>query len=121
MIGKHYQLFGGKTMEINLERIQNTLIVKLAGEIDHHSAANIRTAVDNELTFSPIKNIVFDFGGVTFMDSSGIGMVIGRYKQAKARGGKILIVRAKPQVDKLLELSGIKKIIEINGEVGNLG
>ena len=108
-------------MEINLERIQNTLIVKLSGEIDHHSATEIRTKVDNELTFSPIKNIVFDFAGVTFMDSSGIGMVIGRYKQVQARGGKTLIVRARPQVDRLLELSGIKKIIEINGEVSDLG
>jgi len=110
-------------MEINLERIQNTLIVKLAGEIDHHSAADVRMAVDKELHFSPIKNIVFDFDGVTFMDSSGIGMVIGRYKQARARGGKTLIIRAKPQVDKMLELSGIKKIIEINADVEarNLG
>jgi len=108
-------------MEINLEKIQNTLVVKLEGEIDHHSAAAVRNTVDNELAFSPIKNIVFDFGGVTFMDSSGIGMVIGRYKQIKARGGKTLIVRAKPQVDRMLELSGIKKIIEINGEATNLG
>ena len=102
-------------MEINLEKIQNTLIIKLIGEIDHHSAANIRAAVDKELEFSSVKNIVFDLDGVTFMDSSGIGMIIGRYKQAQARGGKTLIVRAKPQVDKLLELSGIKKIIEIGG------
>jgi len=110
-------------MEINLERIQNTLIVKLAGELDHHSAADIRQAVDKELYFTPIKNIVFDFDGVTFMDSSGIGMVIGRYKQVRARGGKTLIIRAKPQVDRILELSGIKKIIEINGDVeaSNLG
>jgi len=107
-------------MEINLERIQNTLIVKLSGEIDHHSAAEIRTKVDNELAFSPIKNIVFDFANVTFMDSSGIGMVIGRYKQIHARGGKTLIVRARPQVDRLLELSGIKKIIEINGKIGEV-
>ena len=108
-------------MEINLEKIQNTLIVKLAGEIDHHSAADIRMKVDKELHFSPIKNIVFDFDGVTFMDSSGIGMVIGRYKQARERGGRTLVIRAKPHVDRILELSGIKKIIEINGEVGNLG
>ena len=109
-------------MEINLEKIQNTLVVKLAGEIDHHSAADIRTAVDKELEFSPIKNIVFDFADVTFMDSSGIGMVIGRYKQVKARGGKTLIIRANPNVDKLLEMSGIKKIFEINNEgVTNLG
>jgi stage II sporulation protein AA (anti-sigma F factor antagonist) len=77
--------------------------------------------VDKELHFSPIKNIVFDFDEVNFMDSSGIGMVIGRYKQIQARGGKTLIIRARPQVDRILELSGIKKIIEINGEVGNLG
>ena len=102
-------------MEIRTEAIQSTLVVKLSGEIDHHSAEEIRKTVDAEIEKSRIKNLVFDFDEVTFMDSSGIGVIIGRYKQIRARGGKTLIIRAKPQIDKLLELSGIKKIIETGG------
>ena len=99
-------------MNIKTEAIQGTLIVKISGDIDHHSATEIRETIDAEMEKFRIKNLVFDFDKVTFMDSSGIGVIIGRYKQIRARGGKTLIIRAKPQVDKLLELSGIKKIIE---------
>ena len=49
---------------------------------------------------------------MTFMDSSGIGVIIGRYKQIQARGGKVMIIRVKPQVDKVLEVSGLKKIMD---------
>jgi len=55
---------------------------------------------------------VLDFDGVTFMDSSGIGVIVGRYKQISARGGKIMAIRVKPQVDKIFEISGLKKILD---------
>ncbi len=99
-------------MEVRLESYGTTLVAKLEGEIDQSCSAEIREKIDREINLHNINNLVMDFYGVTFMDSSGIGMLIGRYKQIKARGGKMMVIRTRPQVDKILELSGIKKIIE---------
>ncbi len=99
-------------MEINIESIGTTLVAKLKGEIDHHTAPTLREALDREIALHSTQNIVLDFDGVTFMDSSGIGVIVGRYKQISARGGKMMIIRVKPQVDKILEISGLKKILD---------
>ena len=99
-------------MEIRIESIGTTLVVKLSGEIDQSCAEEIRSDIDREITLRHVQNLILDFATVDFMDSSGLGMIIGRYKQMKARGGKTMIIRAKPQVDKILSLSGLKKIIE---------
>ena len=68
--------------------------------------------LDQEIEKALPTQLTLDLSGVTFMDSSGIGVIIGRYKQIKARGGKTMIIRARPQVDKILELSGLKKIMD---------
>lgn len=99
-------------MNIKLENIGTTLVAKLGGELDHHTAPALRDALDREIALNNTRNIVLDFDGVTFMDSSGIGVIIGRYKQIAALGGKVMIIRVKPQVDKILELSGLKKILD---------
>lgn len=99
-------------MNIRIDYIDTTLVVKLSGEIDQSCANEIRSDIDREIQLKNVKNLIFDFGGVTFMDSSGIGVILGRYKQIKARGGKTMIVRPQPQVDKILELSGLKKIMD---------
>lgn len=99
-------------MEVRMENIGTTLVVKLAGEIDHHSAPELKSEIDRAIGLRSIINLVLDFEGVTFMDSSGIGVIIGRYKQIQARGGKTMIIRVKPQVDKVLEISGVKKLLE---------
>lgn len=99
-------------MNIKLENIGTTLVVKLTGEIDHHTAPEIRDVIDREISINNTKNVVLDFDGVSFMDSSGIGMIVGRYKQISARGGKVMLIRVKPQVDKILEISGLKKLLD---------
>lgn len=99
-------------MDIKLENIGTTLVVKIEGEIDHHTAPMLREKVDRELNSKNIVNLVLDFDGVSFMDSSGIGVIAGRYKEIHARGGKVMIIRVKPQVDKILELSGMKTLLE---------
>ena len=99
-------------MDMRMEYIGTTLVVKLEGEIAQSCAAEIRTDIDREIQLKNVRNLILDFAGVTFMDSSGIGVIIGRYKQIKARGGKTMIIRARPQVDKILELSGLKKILD---------
>ncbi len=99
-------------MEMRLETVGTTLVVKLDGEIDQSNATEIREKIDREISIHNMKNLVLDFDKVTFMDSSGIGMLIGRVKLIKARGGKILIIRTQPQVDKIIELAGLKKIMD---------
>lgn len=99
-------------MDIKIENIGTTLVAKLTGELDHHTAPDLRDALDREMALNNTVNIVLDFDGVTFMDSSGIGVIVGRYKQISARGGKVMVIRVKPQVDKILEISGLKKILE---------
>ncbi len=100
-------------MEIRLENLGTTLVVKLCGELDHSCAAEIRERLDKEITLHGINNLVMDFYDVPFMDSAGIGMLLGRYKLIKARGGKMLIIRTCAQVDKIIELAGLKKLMDI--------
>ena len=99
-------------MDIRLEVIGTTLVVKIDGEIDHHTVAKIRTEIEREMTLKNIVNLILDFDGVTFMDSSGIGMIAGRYKEINARGGKVMLIRVNAQIDKILEVSGLKRIME---------
>jgi len=99
-------------MNVSLELIGVTLVVKLEGELDHHTSQYVKEEIGRSINLNNIKNLVLDFDKVTFMDSSGIGLILGRYKEIKSRGGKLLLVRAQPQVRKILELSGVKKILE---------
>ena len=99
-------------MDMRLECLGATLVVKLNGELDQSCVPEIREKIDKEISAHNINNLIMDFYGVSFMDSSGIGMLLGRYKLIKARGGKMLIIRTRPQVDKVIELAGLKKIIE---------
>ena len=99
-------------MDVRLEVIGTTLVVKIDGEIDHHSAAKIKAEIEREMNLNNIVNLILDFDGVTFMDSSGIGMIAGRYKEINARGGKVMLIRVNSQIDKILEISGLKTILE---------
>ena len=87
------------------------LYIPLAGEIDHHSAENLRERIDHAFENSNCKQMIFDFTEVTFMDSSGIGMVIGRYKNAEKRGGTVALVGMKPELTRIYQISGLAKII----------
>ncbi len=100
-------------MEMEYNRQKRCLIVKVTGELDHHSAVDVREHVDHELTCGQAKNLIFDFADLEFMDSSGIGVVIGRYKMVTSMGGKVAIAGAKPGVDRILLLSGIHKIMPV--------
>ena len=90
-----------------------TLIVTVTGDIDQHNAAQIREQVDLRISHENVKKLIFDFSKLDFMDSSGIGIIIGRYKLMTAVNGSVSIIVTKPTVRKLLELSGIKRIVKI--------
>ena len=107
-------------MDIRLERIGATLVAKLDGELDHHTASYVRDTIDKEINLNKINNLILDFDKVSFMDSSGIGVIAGRYKIINSLGGKTMIIRANEQVDKILEISGLKKILEVNKAGGEI-
>lgn len=89
------------------------LTLKLTEEIDENTTEKIRRKIDNEITRFLPRKVVFNFSNVTFMDSAGIGMLLGRYKVIKMLGGTLEIVNVNRQIKKLFEMSGILKIIPI--------
>ena len=90
---------------------ERILIATLGGELDHVQAERLRGQIDAAYDKSPCKHIIFDMGAVTFMDSSGIGMVIGRYKNAEKRGGQLALVNMTDSIRRLYEVSGLSKIV----------
>lgn len=93
------------------EKKERRLIVFLEGELDHRSAAGMRAEIDNQLRDKKIAELVIDMGGLTFMDSSGIGLILGRYKLMARRGGTVLISRPGKRLDRLLGLSGVYDLV----------
>ncbi|WP_378955645.1 anti-sigma F factor antagonist [Pelosinus sp. sgz500959] len=93
---------------------RGVLIVRVDGELDMHVADEFRQRVDHALSTSGVKNILFNFGTVHFIDSSGIGVILGRYKKICILGGKVLVTNVQPQVLKIFELSGLLKIITLH-------
>ena len=100
-------------MTIELSGEQKLLTVRLEGELDHFRAGNIKKAVEDELLKTGAVNIAFDFSGISFMDSSGIGLILGRYKTVKALGGRIVLFGMRPGIERIMRMSGIDKVAEI--------
>ena len=92
---------------------KNLIIEFLTSELDHHITNEVRDEIDIILDSKSIKNIVFDFKNIRFMDSSGIGVIIGRYKKISSEGGKVSVVNVNDRVKKIFNLSGMNKIINI--------
>ena len=92
------------------------LMLEITEEVDHHSAENIRRKADYEIQRYMPKKAIFDFSGVTFMDSSGIGMILGRYKMLMMLDGTLGIINVKPSIRRIMEMSGLLKIIPIYDE-----
>ncbi|MBU5486584.1 anti-sigma F factor antagonist [Clostridium sp. MSJ-8] len=99
-------------MYLRFQKKLDTLVVDLVGELDHHYADLVRTKIDDRIDRDNIKNVILNFGEVTFMDSSGIGAIVGRYKKIKKKQGSFCITDARNNVSKVLELSGLLKVID---------
>lgn len=97
-------------MEFGL--VDSTLLVTLVGEIDHHTCAKLRQAIDTAYQKQHAKNILFNFESVTFMDSSGIGLLMGRYKQVTLDGGKIGLYHVPKDIERILKMSNIGKLMK---------
>lgn len=91
----------------------NNLIVNLNGELDHHSAQLISGKIDSEIVNTTTKNLLIDFSRVTFMDSSGIGVVVGRYKNILQLKGNLVLINPSTQIKRIFEMSGILKQVKV--------
>lgn len=89
------------------------LTLKITEEIDEHSTEKLRRKIDNEITRFLPRKVIFDFSNVSFMDSAGIGMLLGRYKVIKMLGGQLELINVNKQIEKIFEISGILKIIPL--------
>lgn len=100
-------------MKIEFETARDLLVVRLAGELDEHTAAQFRAAVEERLDEDGERDLALDLSAVTFIDSSGLGAILGRYKRLSQAERRMAIFGASPQVRRILELSGLLKIIPL--------
>lgn len=100
-------------MSVKVESKDKVMTAYLGGEIDHHTAMDIRTEIDMNISSLKPEILVLDFASVTFMDSSGIGLVIGRHNIIKDSGGKIILQNMTVQIKKVMKLSGLDSIATI--------
>ena len=100
-------------MEEDYKIIDHYLMIRLPEEIDHHSCCVICRRADHMMLDNSVSHIVFDFSDTKFMDSSGIGVLAGRYRKISCFGGKVYVIHANRRIRKILEMSGIGDIVEM--------
>lgn len=105
---------GGVFMKYQVQ--ENCLTIYLPREVDHHNAEEIKREADAVIDRNHIKYVIFDFDKTDFMDSSGIGVIMGRYKTVSLIGGEVWAVHARERIKKILMLSGVTKIMQIYEE-----
>lgn len=100
-------------LAVNLELKHTVLCIRLDGELDHHTADMLRSQVEEYLRKHTVNHIVLNLEGLSFMDSSGLGVILGRYKQIKSQNGEMVVCAISPAVKRLFEMSGLFKIIKL--------
>jgi stage II sporulation protein AA (anti-sigma F factor antagonist) len=102
---------GRQPVLLDVEIKNDTLLVRPNGELDLGVADRFRRTLDETIEKGKAKNLVFNLARVSFVDSSGLGVLLGRYKRVSKQGGKVFIVSPQPQVRKVLDLSGLLRIM----------
>ncbi|MBM7661142.1 stage II sporulation protein AA (anti-sigma F factor antagonist) [Bacillus mesophilus] len=101
------------SLSIDLEIKHSVLCIRLVGELDHHTAEELRAKVTASLEKNNINHIILNLEQLSFMDSSGLGVILGRYKQIKNAGGEMVVCAISPAVKRLFDMSGLFKIIRL--------
>ncbi|HET7560096.1 MAG TPA: anti-sigma factor antagonist [Limnochordia bacterium] len=101
-------------MQIKAERLSDTLIVRMKGELDLHTAADFKAEVDRHFERSArLRHVVLVMNEVDFVDSSGIGAILGRYKKLLGHGGRMVLAGLAPNVKKAFSFSGVDRVVQI--------
>jgi stage II sporulation protein AA (anti-sigma F factor antagonist) len=101
------------SLKIDMDVKNNVLCIRLDGELDHHTADELRELASKAIEQENIRHIVLNLEQLTFMDSSGLGVILGRYKQIKQVNGEMVVCAISPAVKRLFEMSGLFKIIRL--------
>lgn len=101
-------------MAVEISLSGEVITARLSGEIDHHSALGLRKEIDNSIELNMPSLVILDFERVSFMDSSGIGLIMGRYKNLSKRGASLSICGVNPNLYKMMRLSGIERIVKVD-------
>jgi stage II sporulation protein AA (anti-sigma F factor antagonist) len=99
-------------MQSSFQVTDDILIAVAYGEIDHHTASKLRDEIDEAMTAFHCRHLILDMKRVSFMDSSGIGVVLGRYKKIKRKGGKLYVTGCSDYIEKILHMAGVFKVTE---------
>ena len=97
-------------MDVKIITDHGEMTAKLFCEIDHHKARSMRETIDSAAERNKPTVLYLDFGGVTFMDSSGIGLIMGRYRTMKLLGGEVRVLNIPPSMERMVELSGLSAL-----------
>lgn len=100
-------------MEIKNMGEKRAILIKVDGELDHHLASKIKEEADRKMCATNAVNVIFDLSGMTFMDSAGIGVMMGRYKKARTLGGKTAVYGTNAQTLRIIKMCGMDKVIKI--------
>ncbi len=100
-------------MAIRIQQTGEVLSAYLIGELDHHTAKEMREEIDDAIDLNMPTLLIIDFGEVSFMDSSGIGLVMGRYKKLMRTGATMHITGTSPQIYKVMRLAGIERLARL--------
>lgn len=92
----------------------NYLFIQMPREVDHYKSEIIRQEADELLKDPKVEHIVFDFANTDFMDSSGIGVIVGRYQKIACFGGRVIAIHASERIKRIILMSGMQRFIEIS-------
>ena len=99
--------------QVTYEERGDSLVIRVGGEIDHHGAVSVRTGIDDVLASERPQKVYLELSGVSFMDSSGLGLIMGRFALVKRYGGKMAVLDPSPAVLKMMNLAGMERMIPI--------
>jgi stage II sporulation protein AA (anti-sigma F factor antagonist) len=105
----------GSAVEVQIDKdvVTGILVVRLRGELDHHAVEPLRDEIEQSLENTHYRGLVLSFQGIDFMDSSGLGLILGRYRTLSARGGRMALCEVNSNLRKIFELSGIFKVVPV--------
>ncbi|MBB5172984.1 anti-sigma F factor antagonist [Texcoconibacillus texcoconensis] len=104
------------SLKVDLEQRGHVLCVRLDGELDHHTSKQLKEQVDESLEKLDVEDVLLNLSNLTFMDSSGLGVILGRYKFVQNIGGQIVVCSIPQQIKRLFEMSGMFKIIRLEDD-----
>ena len=99
------------SLAIHMDVIEDVLCIRLEGELDHHTADELREKSNDSMEQYAVRHIVLNLENLSFMDSSGIGVILGRYKQIQPLNGEVIVCAISPTIQRIFDMSGLFKII----------